>query len=192
MRETDYTKNPKNIHLSTYPESHARFPLLFLQARDLLRDTYQSLGSFKKPGQEGSNQSPCRLATRAMEACRKAQILHIKEGQVKGVRLRIIEDGVGREFSQLLPNLSLGTNLTNQLTMGKGEQTQRNGRQLTLGRLLIVGQKAVTIQKTIISQQAAYHATKKHDAQRMAKADQTNSKDNNERQTFTEQKNWAF
>lgn len=74
----------------------------------------------KKPGHEGPNQSPSRFTFRSMGEGWQVQTLYIREqGQVKGAHVRIRADGVGGEFSQLLPNLELGTNLTNQLARGK-------------------------------------------------------------------------
>ena len=131
------------------------FFLISPQARDLLRDTYQSLGNFKKPGPEGNDKNPTKYTFRIMASCWQIQTLYRKDGKVKGAHLRIREDGVGAEFSQMPPNLALGKNILNQLSRTGGLKTQKIARTLTLGHLLIVGQKSLTLQKTQLSQQAA-------------------------------------
>ena len=75
---------------------------------------------------------------------RQIQTRTDRAGAIKGVHIRIREDGVVGEFSQMLPNLSLGRNLMNQLVRGTGENTRQTERTLTLGRLLIVGKKPHT------------------------------------------------
>ena len=91
---------------------------------------------------------------------RKIQALADRAWAIKGVHIRTREDGVGGEFSQMLSNLSLGANLMNQLARGTWGNTRQTARTLTLGRQLIVGQKTLTLQKTVMSQQAAFQATK--------------------------------
>ena len=114
-------------------ETKACFFVQFIQARDLLRDTYQALGNFKKPGQAGPSQNPCRFTFRIMASCWQVQTLYSKDGHVRGVRIRIREDGVGAEFSQLLPNLASGTNVLNQLvrTGGKNPKNSKNANART-------------------------------------------------------------
>ena len=112
-----------------------------------------------------------------------------KTGEVKGPpHVRIREDGAGCEFSQMISNFCLGADLMNQLFRGEGGNARHAARTLTLGRNLIVGQKTLTLTKTVMSQQAAFQATKKHDAERMAEADKNSSKGANTRQAFQELK----
>ena len=98
----------------------------------------------------------------------------------------------GGEFSQLLSNLALSTNLMNGMARGTGGNTLHTAIALTLGRLLIVGQKAITLQKTAISQQSAYPTAKKHDTDWKAKVGKYSFNDTNTWKTYQEQKLGAF
>ena len=58
----------------------------------------------------------------------------------------------------------MGANLSNQMIRSGGTSLKYIARQLTLGRLLIVGEKGLSAPKCIASKKAAYQATKKHAA----------------------------
>ena len=55
--------------LVTCLDQNAENAILFLQARDLLRDTSQAFGHFEKPGPEGYPGNPARFTFRPMAAC---------------------------------------------------------------------------------------------------------------------------
>ena len=71
---------------------------------------------------------------------------------VKEANGRIREDGVGAEFSHLLYNPPIGDNAINQTVRGPWRNAKRVAGELIVGRLLIIGDKGLTLQKTIISQ----------------------------------------
>ena len=55
--------------LVAHLDQNAENAILFLQARDLLRDTSQALGNFKKPAPEGKPENPARFTFRPMAEC---------------------------------------------------------------------------------------------------------------------------
>ena len=63
--------NKPNGHPGTQKErTKSSFPRpLLLQARDLLLDTSQVLGNFKKPGSEGYPENPARFKFRPTASC---------------------------------------------------------------------------------------------------------------------------
>ena len=54
-------------------------------------------------------------------------------------------------------------------------------RQLTIGRLLIIGEKGLSIRKTIASQKDAFAATEKHSASAASKQERESYRDNSAR-----------
>ena len=77
----------------------------------------------------------------------------------KGCQIKIKEGGVGEELSQTLSNVALGANILNHLLRSWGPRVKTIAGQLTLGRLLIVGDKGLALQKSIAAQKAEYEAT---------------------------------
>ena len=80
----------------------------------------------------------------------------------KGVQIRIREDRNGDEFPQDLPNVSSGANILNKLSRVNNISMTYIARQATLGRLLIIGERGLSLQKTTTSQKAAPQTTQKH------------------------------
>ena len=76
----------------------------------------------------------------------------------------------------------------NQLAMGGSITNPIHCKKTNDGAPPHSWSETLTGQKTLISQQEAFQAARKHDADSTAKSDKTNFKDNDERRTFTEQK----
>ena len=109
--------------------------------------------------------NPESLAFRAIPSRWEVQILYVRDHvAVKGVHIMIRDGGFGEEFAQLMSNLAQGANWINQMVRGKGQNAKCMAWNLTMGRLLIIGDEGLTLQKTIVSQKEAHQATKMHGA----------------------------
>ena len=148
--------------------------------RDILADSMHCLQKFCKPGKE---QNTLMISFRAVGAIWQAHALQDSVKPIaKGCQIRIKEDGVGEELQQTLAKVALGSNILNHLVRTGGPLTKQYTRKMTLGRLLIVGGKALSLQKSVTAQKAAFEATKKHLANAEAKIEKTSLKDSETRQ----------
>lgn len=82
----------------------------------------------------------------------------------QGVQIRMRGDRNGDELSHVHTKVSLSANIVNKLSRVQNEPMTYIARQATLGRLLIIGERPLSLQKTIASQKAAFQATQQHSA----------------------------
>ena len=91
----------------------------------------------------------------------------------------------------MLSNLALATNLMNQLTRTGGGKTQHS-KNTNAWATTHSCAKNHNVAKNQISQQASYHAAKKHDTESTAKYARDQFKTDNARQTYTQKKLGAY
>ena len=85
------------VHLPRTQSAPTHTPLL--RSGDLLRDAFQAVWNFKKPGEEGQRPNLSRFTFRAMAAFWEIQIYHIRDqGLSKGAHIRIREEGAGSGY----------------------------------------------------------------------------------------------
>ena len=126
------------------------------------------------------------ISSRSLACAWKCQVIHDSDKiSIKCSQIKLKEDGLGAAISKCLTKLALGSNLLNQLNRHANASMKHIARQATLGRLLIIGEKGLSLQKTIAAPKAAFGATKIHSASTEEKQERESYRDNSARQKLT-------
>ena len=128
--------------------------------RDIIHDATQCVAKFRKS--KIDIRGPA-ISFRVIGCTWQCQtVLDTDRATPRGVQIRIREDRSGGEFPQAPSKVSLGANILNKLSRANNIAMTYIARQATLGRLLIIGERILSLQKTITSQKAAFQTTQKH------------------------------
>lgn len=126
--------------------------------RDVLADAANQVHRFKQhPAGAMCREFSCRTIA-CIWQCQTPQ--DSDKTSTNGPQIKIKEDGVGAELSQILSKVAHGRNILNHLVRTGGQNMKSIAKKMTLGRLSVVGDKGMALQKRITAQKAAYATTK--------------------------------